>query len=222
VSRWLRTADAAWNVAQWVASESEGKWTMSIPHPSEPAFLRDAASSSTAKPRSRSFWLAVGGGLLVLAIIAVALYYALTGFFSANGTWYGPMRVTSGAATVSIETYMDDSTFFTGSISGKGTFCIPLPFNNLSTFDYSLSGSRAFTLPGRDNQRPITLTAQYTVPLVLGFTLPIGPSLQLHGNVANNTLHLTGGDSTVATVLDMKHGTKADFTAACHALSPLG
>jgi hypothetical protein len=195
---------------------------MSIPQPSEPAFLADTASSSSAKPRSRSLRLAIAAGILVLAIIAVALYYALTGFFNANGTWYGPMRVTSGIASVSIETYMDVSTFFTGSISGKGTFCLPLPFNNLSTFDYSLSGDRTFTLPGQDNQRPITITAQYTVPLILGFTLPIGPSLQMHGNVADNTLHLTGGNSTVATVLDMKHGTKADFTAACHALSPLG
>jgi hypothetical protein len=193
---------------------------MSMLQPSEPASLRDVAPSSSTK--RRSVRLAIVGGILVLAIIAVALYYALTGFFNANGTWYGPMRVTSGIAAVSIETYMDVSTFFTGSISGKGTFCIPLPFNNPSTFDYSLSGSRAFTLPGRDDPRPITIIAQYTVPLILGFTLPIGPSLQMHGNVANNAFHLTGGNSTVAAMLDMKHGSKADFTAACHALSPLG
>ncbi len=180
-----------------------------------------APSGSTAK-RSRAFWLAVVGGILVLAIIAAAAYYALSGFFNANGTWYGPMHVKSGAGTVTIETYMDASTFFTGSISGSGTFCVPLPFNNTATFDYSLSGNHAFVLPGRDDQQPITLTAQYTIPLILGITLPIGPSLTMHGNVTNDIFHLTGGDSNTSTLLDMKHGSKADFTTACKSLSPLG
>jgi len=161
------------------------------------------------------------GGLLALAIVALAAYYALSGFFDANGTWYGPMRIQSGGKTIAIETYMEVSTFFTGSLSGKGTFCVPLPLNNTSTFDYSLSGNRALSLPGTANQQPITLTAQYTIPLVLGFTLPIGPSLHLHGNATNSGLDLTGGSSNASTSLDMKHGTKADFTAACKSLSPV-
>lgn len=172
--------------------------------------------------RSPSFGRAIVGGLLVLAIVALVAYYALSGFFDANGTWYGTMHIHSAGKTLSIETYTEVSTFFTGSLSGKGTFCVPLPFNNTSTFDFSLSGKRAFTLPGTANQSPITLTAQYTVPLLLGITLPIGPSLQLHGNVANGSFHLTGGDSNAPTSLDMRHGTKADFTVACKSLSPLG
>ncbi len=195
---------------------------MSMPEQREPASRRDAAPSGRTKQQSPAFGRAIVGGLLVLAIVALAAYYALSGFFNANGTWYGTMQIHSGGKTISIETYMEVSTFFTGSLSGKGTFCVPLPFNNTSTFEYSLSGKRAFTLPGTANQSPITLTAQYTVPLLLGITLPIGPSLQLHGNAANGSFHLTGGDGNAPTALDMKHGTKADFTAACKSLSPLG
>jgi hypothetical protein len=204
-----------------VAAESEGKQAMSMSQRSRPASaLRDSAPSGRTK--KRSFWLAAVGGLLVLAIVAVAAFYALSGFFNANGTWYGPLHIKSGSTTVSIETYMDVSTSFTGSISGQGTFCIPLPFNNTSTFDYSLTGTRAFSRPGQDNQQPITLTAEYTVPIVLGVRLPIGPSLQMHGNATSSSFHLTGGDRNTSTSLDMQHGTKTTFRAACKALSPLG
>jgi hypothetical protein len=188
---------------------------MSMLQPSRPV------SSVSAKKPSRTLWLVVGG-LLVLAIGVGAAYYAFSGFFNANGTWYGPMHVKSGVATITIETYMDVSTSVTGGMSGSGTFCIPLPFNNTSTFDYTLTGNHAFVLPGSDNQQPITLTAEYTVPVILGITIPIGPTLTMHGAVANNTLRLAGGDSNASTSLDMKHGSKADFTAACKSLSPLG
>jgi hypothetical protein len=191
---------------------------------SEAGPLRDSAPSERAgrtKQRSPSFWRAVVGGLLVLVIVAAA-YYTVSGFFSANGTWYGTLHIPTGGRTVSIETSMDVSTFFTGSLSGKGTFCVPLPLNHTVTFAYSLSGNRAFSLPGQNSQSPITLTAQYTVPLLLGFTLPLGPSLRLHGNVADSRLHLTGGSRNALTSLDMQHGTQTDFLAACKALSPLG
>jgi len=175
----------------------------------------------------------------VLAIIAAVAYFALSGFFNANGTWYGPMQIKKGGATVQIETYMNVSTSIVsgcvvclpnrllpaisvGTMSGSGTFCLPLPFNNTGTFDYSLSGNHDFVLPGRDNQQPITLKAQYTVPIIFGIQIPIGPSLTMHGNATNNTFHLTGGDSGASTSLDMKHGSKADFTAACKSLTPLG
>jgi hypothetical protein len=182
---------------------------------------RSAGSAATTK-RSPKFWLAVVGGLLVLAIVAAVAYYALSGFFNANGTWYGPMHVKTGAGTVTIETYMDDSTFFTGSISGKGTFCVPLPFNNTATFDYSLSGNHDFVLPGRDDPQPITLKAENAVSLPLGIQIPIGPSLTMHGNATSSAFHLTGGDSGTSTTLDMKHGSKDDFMNACKSLSPLG
>ena len=161
-------------------------------------------------------------GLLALIAVAVVAYYKTSGFLDANGTWYGPMRITSGRVTVSLETYMDVSTSLLGGISGHGTFCAPLPFNNTVTFDYSDSGDHAFTLLGHGEQPPITLTAQYTVPLVLGVVLPIGPSLRMRGDATSDSFHLGGGDGRVATSLQMRHGTRAAFTSACKSLSPLG
>jgi len=181
-----------------------------------------SAASATRPNRSRAKWLAVVGGLLVLAIIAAVAYYALSGFFNANGTWYGPMHVKRGGATFQVESYMNISTSFTGSISGSGTFCLPLPFNNSTSADYAITGNRAFVLPGRDNPQPVTVTAEEAVQLAFGVTIPIGPNHTMHGNVVNDTLKLTGGDKDTSTALDMKHGSKADFTNACKSLSPLG
>ena len=158
----------------------------------------------------------------MLAIVAVAAYYALSGFFNANGSWYGTMHIRTGSTTVSLETYMEVSTFVTGSLSGKGTFCLPLPLQNTATFGYSLTGHRAFSLPGQATPPPITLTAEYTVPLILGISLPLGPSLTMQGTVTNGRLHLSGGSGTASTSLDLQHGTQADFLAGCKTLSPLG
>ncbi len=192
-------------------------------------------SGSTALPvaappesrRKRSRLRTFAYGVLVLAVLsgALAAYYGLSGFFNANGTWYGTMYIQSGGKTPAIETYMDVSTSLTGSLSGTGSFCIPLPFENTSTVTYSLSGMRAFPLPGNDHPNqahPLILTAQYTVPLFLGFTLPLSPSLTLGGDATANGLHLTGGDDRAATSLNMTRGTEAAFLAACKTLSPLG
>jgi hypothetical protein len=160
--------------------------------------------------------------VLVLLAIGALAYYETSGFLDANGTWYGPMHITSGNVTVSVETYMDVSTSLTGHLSGTGTFCIPLPFNHTATFDFSLAGQHAFTFLTYGPQPPITLTAEETVPVILGVRLPIGPQLQMHGNATTSSFHLIGGDGHAATSLDMTHGTKAAFTTACHALSPLG
>jgi hypothetical protein len=153
--------------------------------------------------------------VLVLLAIGVAAYYQTTGFFGANGTWYGPMRIKVGGTTVAIEAYMDLATSPIGDISGRGILCSRLS-GNASTFDYSLSGRRAYSHPGQSSQSPITLTAQ------LGTTPLIGPTLQMRGDATNGALHLTGVGRNVATTLDMTHGTQAAFTAACKSLSPLG
>jgi hypothetical protein len=199
---------------------------------------QSGVGTKKTKKRSR-VWLAVVGILLVLAIVGGVAYFGLTGFFNANGTWYGPMQIKKGGATVQIETYMNVSTSIAsgcvvclpnrllpsisfGTVSGSGTFCVPLPFNNTGTFDYTLTGDHAFMLPGREYSKPLTLTAEYTVPVVFGITVPIGPSLTLHGDAMNDALKLTGGDSNTSATLTMKHGSKADFTAACKQLKPLG
>lgn len=181
-----------------------------------------SASTTGAKKGFRAAWLGIIPVILIIAILAVVGYYVLSNFFGANGTWYGPMHVKSGIGTVSIETYLDLSTSFLGPISGSGSFCVPLPFNNTPTYDFSVQGSHDFVRPWQADPQPIHLSADYAITLPLGFAFPLGPQLNLRGNVANNTLTLTGGNGNATTTLAMKHGSKADFTAACKSLSPLG
>jgi hypothetical protein len=165
-------------------------------------------------------------GVVVLALIVgvIAGYYAFSGFFNANGPWYGTMNVHTGGRTVKIETYMTISTTPIGGLSGEGTFCIPLPFSKTATATLSLTGDRVFALPGtshHDQEWPISLTVQYQLPVLLGFTVPLGPSLQLEGAPTASTFHLMGGNSTASTLLEMKHGSRAAFQSACKALAPL-
>jgi hypothetical protein len=204
--------------------------TMTIPQrseqSSEPPTLPNTALVGSVPKRPPSCLRRIIAGMLVLtlALGGIAAYYNLSGFFNANGTWYGTMAIHTGSKTLAIETYMDVSTWLTGNISGEGTFCIPLPFNNTATFVYRLSGRRTFPLPSntqRDQQRPITLTAQYGMPLLLSLTLPLGPSLQLEGYASPSRFHLIGGDGNASTALDMRHGTKAAFMSACSSLAPL-
>ena len=177
--------------------------------------------------RSPASLRALLAGVVILALIlgTVAAYYAISGFFTANGPWYGTMKIHSEGRTVAIETYMNVSTSLLGDVSGEGTFCVPLPFSKTATVSLSLAGHRAFSLPGtshHDQEWPISLTVQYQLPLVLGFGLPLGPSLQLEGTATASSFHLLGGNSTASTSLEMKHGSRAAFQAACRALAPLG
>jgi hypothetical protein len=162
--------------------------------------------------------------LVVLVLLAgcVVAYYETSGFLDATGTWYGPTHVTSAGVTVTIETYLDVSTSLTGQLSGKGTFCLPLPFNQTATINFSVTGEHAFTLWGYGAQPPITLTLEEAVAAPLGARLPIGPRLQLHGTATSSRLQLSGGDQRIATALDLARGSKTTFMTACHALTPLG
>ena len=177
--------------------------------------------------RPALFPRALLAGVVVLALIpgVVATYYATSGFFDANGSWYGTMNIHTQGRTVAIETYMNISTSLIGDISGEGTFCLPLPFSKTATATLSLMGNRILLLPGSSRQAqewPISLTVQYRLPVLLGFTLPLGPSLQLEGAATTRSFHLLGGNSTTSTSLTMKHGSQASFLAACRALAPLG
>jgi hypothetical protein len=192
---------------------------------SGPPTLPGTAQAESRKARSRRPIVVRSVVAVALILGAAAAYYGVTGFFNANGTWYGAMHIQAAGQTLAIETYMDVSTSPTGSLSGKGTFCFPLPFGNTSTIAYTLSGTHAFPLPGDDHpnqQHPLMLTAQYTVPLFLGFTLPLGPSLQWEGDATASSMHLTGGNGNAATSLTMTHGSEAAFLAACKSLAPLG
>lgn len=182
----------------------------------------DATSSTKSRTGSAVKNLAILVLILILAAGAVLGYYTLSNFFTANGTWYGPMHMKSGVGTVSIETYMNITVSPTGSISGSGTFCIPLPFNNSTSTDLTVQGTHDLVHPGDNDPLPLKIHVDYAISLPLGFSLPIGPQFDMHGNVHNDVLSFFGGDGNVSTALSMKHGSKTDFTNACKSLSPLG
>src|SRR5579884_1249719 len=191
---------------------------MGTPHP-----RIDAASAAKATASS------VVKGLVIIVLLIAALglavfgYYSLSNFFAANGTWYGPTQVKSGVATVNIETFMSLNVNPLGVVSGSGTFCIPLPFNNSTSTDLSVQGSHDFVHPGDNDPLPIGISVDYALSLPFGFSLPIGPQLKMHGNIIHGKLTFLGGDSKgTTTVLAMQHGSKSDFTRACQSLSPLG
>jgi hypothetical protein len=171
-----------------------------------------------ARRRGRGLWLLIVAALLAVAVI-VALPRVtsfLSDYFAANGTWYGPMQVQAGPGRGSIETYMDLTTLPTGSITGTGQFCLPNPIGgDTTTADFGVAGQR-------ESNGSFTLTVSYAVSAPLGLRLLLGPNLQLHGPIAGGVFHLTGGSGNVPASLDMRHGTKAAFTAACHALAPIG
>lgn len=184
------------------------------------------ATSSTKSAKSKLGSVAKMLGVVVLILIlaagAVLGYYTLSNFFTPNGTWYGPMHMKSGVGTVSVETYMNLTVSPAGTISGNGTFCIPLPFNNSTSTDLSVQGTHDFVHPGDSDPLPLKIQVDYAISLPLGFSLPVGPQLDMHGNVHNGVLSFFGGNGNVSTALAMKHGSKTDFTKACTSLSPLG
>jgi hypothetical protein len=217
-------------MAQHQGNNAAKEEMMAIPQrseqSSEPPTVPNSALIGSMPRRPPSYLRRIVAGMLVLtlALGSIAAYYSLSGFFNANGMWYGTMAIQTGGRTLKIETYMDVSTWPTGRIAGEGIFCIPLPLNNTATVEYRLSGKRTFPLPGnsqRDQQRPITLTAQYGIPLLLSLVLPLGPSLHLEGAASPSRFHLVGGDGNASTTLDVRHGTKSAFMAACESLAPL-
>lgn len=182
----------------------------------------DATSTTKATKGSAVRRLAVAVGIIIILVLTVFAYYRQSNFFAANGTWYGPMHIKTGVATVSIETYMNITVNPLGVVSGSGTFCVPLPFNNSTSTDLSLQGSRDFVHPGDSDPLPIGIKVDYAISLPLGLSLPIGPQLTMHGNIIHDKLTFLGGDGNATTTLAMQQGSKSDFTKACKSLSPIG
>ena len=182
----------------------------------------DATSTTKSASGSPIRSLAIAVGIIIVLVLAVLAYYRQSGFFEANGTWYGPMHIKSGVGTVSVETYMNITVNPLGVVSGNGTFCVPLPFNNSTSTDLSLQGTHDFVHPGDSDPLPIKITVDYAISLPLGLSLPIGPQLSMHGNIIHDKLTFLGGDSNATTTLAMQQGSKSDFTKACKSLSPIG
>ena len=82
-------------------------------------------------------------GLIVLAMLGVLAYNLATSYFALNGAWYGPLRIQVGSGRVSLEAYMDISTYLNGSLSGSGTFCSKNPLGGeTASVDLKVAGNR--------------------------------------------------------------------------------
>ena len=140
---------------------------------------RDGPQPRTAPPR-RGLRRGVGllAGLIVLAVVSVLAYNVGTSYFALNGAWYGPLRVQVGPATISVEAYMDLTTYLNGSLSGSGKVCYQNALGGGTTsVDLKVSGNR--------NADKVTIafaasTSTLGIPLL---SIAFGPELDLHGEL---------------------------------------
>lgn len=177
--------------------------------------------------------LGVLAGLTVLAILGVLAYNLATSYFALNGAWYGPLRMQVGSARVSLEAYMNISTYLNGSLSGSGTFCSKNPLGGGATsVDLKVSGNR------NADKVTISFTASSSTIGIPLLNIAVGPQLDLHGSYTtspSNTrvggilvdgaateLTLSGGTGAFPVALDMKRGVVTQFASACASLAPLG
>lgn len=191
----------------------------------------DAHAAHTRHPR-RGLRRGLGllAGLIVLAMVGVLAYDFATNYFALNGVWYGPLRMHVGSANVSLEAYMDISTYLNGSLSGRGKICSTNPLGGGTTsVDLKVAGNRSA------DKVTISFTvssATIGVPLL---NIAMGPKLDLHGgyttspsntrvfgihvNGAATKVTLSGGTSAFPVELDMKRGVEAQFASACASLA---
>jgi hypothetical protein len=160
--------------------------------------------------------------LIVLVLLLVVGFFAyprvtsfLNDYFAANGTWYGPTQVSTGPTHETMETYMDLTTIPNGSVTGSGEFCLPnLLGGGVTTAGFNVAGQRQ-----SDGTYSLTISSGVSGPV--GIHVLVGPNLQLQGSISNGSFHLTGGGGNTPTTLTMTHGTKTNYTSACHTISPL-
>jgi len=198
---------------------------------------RTARTQHARRPRRPQRGLRRGlgllAGLIMLAMVGALAYNFTTSYFALNGTWYGPLRMQVGPAHVSLEAYMDISTYLNGSLSGSGTLCSKNPLGGGTTsVDLKVSGNR--------NADKVTLSfaaSSSTIGIPV-LSIAIGPDLNLHGgyttspsnthvfgilvNGAATAVTLRGGTGAFPIVLEMTRGVVAQFTSACASLAPLG
>ena len=190
-------------------------------------------------------WRGLGllAGLLALAVVSVLAYNVGTSYFALNGAWYGPLQVQVGPATISVEAYMDLTTYLNGSLSGSGKVCYQNALGGGTTsVDLKVSGHR--------NADKVTIafaasTSTLGIPLL---SIAFGPELDLHGglktdpsktpvagtpiagtpfagllvNGAATAVTLSGGNGAFPVALEMQRGVVAQFASACAVLWTLG
>jgi hypothetical protein len=172
--------------------------------------------------------------LLIVAVVAgIFLYNFLTAYFAVNGTWYGPMKLQVGPTTVTLQVYMDLSTYVNGDLSGTGKICSKTPIlGSVSTVDLGVNG-------GRDGQNlHVSLAASTnTVGLPAFIGVAIGPGLEIHGDYtslkktnlggllvdgAANSMKLSGDAGAAPVSVTMNRGSAKDFGKACDAQPAVG
>ncbi len=201
-------------------------------YPTDPAV---AAPRANRPPRSRGRRALVAlAVLLIVAVVAgIFLYNFLTAYFAVNGTWYGPMKLQVGPTTVTLQVYMDLSTYFNGDLSGTGKICSKTPITgSISAVDLGVNGAR-------DGQNlHVSLAASTnTVGLPAFIGVAIGPGLELHGtytslkktslggllvNGTADSMKLSGDASAAPVAVTLKRGTTSDFSKACNAQPAVG
>ena len=191
----------------------------------------DGPGARAAHTRRRGLGLLAG--LIVLAMVGVLAYNFTTNYFALNGVWYGPLRMHVGSGRVSLEAYMNISTYLNGSLSGSGKFCSKnLLGGGTTSVDLKVSGNR------NADKVTIAFTASSATIGVPMLNIAFGPKLDLHGgyttspsntqvfgllvNGAATTVTLRGGTGTFPVALDMKRGGEAQFASACASLAPMG
>jgi hypothetical protein len=172
-------------------------------------------------------------GLIVLALVGTLAYNFATSYFALNGAWYGPLQLHVGSGRVSLEAYMDISTYLNGTLSGSGTFCYKTPLGGGTTsINLKVSGNR------NADKVSISFAASTSTIGIPVLSIAMGPQLDLHGsyttspssthafgilvNGAATAVTLRGGTGAFPVALDMKRGVVAQFASACAALVPLG
>jgi hypothetical protein len=166
-------------------------------------------------------------------MVGVLAYNFTTNYFALNGVWYGPLRMHVGSGRVSLEAYMNISTYLNGSLSGSGKFCSKnLLGGGTTSVDLKVSGNR------NADKVTIAFTASSATIGIPMLNIAIGPKLDLHGgyttspantqvfgllvNGAATTVTLRGGTGAFPVALDMKRGGEAQFASACASLAPMG
>jgi hypothetical protein len=190
--------------------------------------------STEKASRSRGRWgLGAIAALLIVAVVAgIFLYNFLTAYFAVNGTWYGPMTLQVGPTTVTLQAYVDLSTYLGGDLSGTSKICSKTPITNaVSTVDTGVKGKR-------DGQNISLSFAASTNTVGLPFLgVTIGPGLELHGtytslkktslggllvNGTADSMKLSGDAGAAPVSLTLKRGTASDFSKACNAQPAVG
>jgi hypothetical protein len=214
------------------AQQPYGQHGSASDFPTDPA----VASPRARRPRRSRLGraLIVLSALLIVAVVAgVFLYNFLTAYFAMNGTWYGPMKLQAGPTTVTLQVYMDLSTYINGDLSGTGKICSKTPIlGNVSTVNLGVNGKHE-----GQTVRVSLAASTNTVGLPAFIGVAIGPGLELHGDSSSlerttmggllvdgtaDSLKLSGDAGAAPVSVTMKRGSAKDFGKACDAQPAVG